>query len=307
MKGLVIVNPHARSGLATIEHAAWQETIANRLRPLMDVIDWSETQHPNHAVALARQAAEAGYGYILAAGGDGTISEVLNGIMSSSKRPVFGVLPWGSLNDFYRALSLAESTAKPDPQTLPLDIGRATFDGVERYAALSISIGLASWAEYQYQLASRNLGRVFGLPPGIVSALVSYRFPREISLSIDGDSPRQVPMLSLAINNSPTVAGGSRLTPDAAVDDDHFDLCLIPPMSLLRLGELLIGSYVNREVDRRMVMIRRASQITVMAEKPLPVHVDGEMIPDVGPLAQSISISVLPGELRILRPSLLQD
>ena len=305
-KGLIIVNPHARSGFATWQRNTQRDRIVERLQPILGTIEWSETQYPRHATRLAQDAAEQNYDYVLAAGGDGTIHEVLNGIMSvSKKRPVFGVVPWGSLNDFHKALRVADHSIDGDARTLAIDVGKVICDRVERYAGLSVSIGLASWANHQYQLASLRFGRILGLFPGAIQALLSYRFPRSIGLAINGESPRHVPMLSISLNNSPTVGGGAKLTPNAMVNDGRFDMCLIPPMSLLQLFALLARSYFNRGVDPHQVTLRPVSEISITASAPLPIHIDGEMVPEISSQATSIHVTVLPLELNVLRPSLL--
>ncbi len=307
MKGLIIVNPRARSGLASVERAARRDAVTQKLKPVLGTVEWCETKGPGDAVKLAQDAAHNGCDFVLAAGGDGTINEVLNGIMNASRRPIFGVIPWGSLNDFYRAMCLAEQRSSDDPITLPMDVARATFDGVVRYAALSVSIGLASWANQQYLRYSVRLGRILGLIPGAISALFSYRYPQTVQLAINGKDFQAVRMLSASINNSPTVAGGARLTPDESIDDGDFDLCLIPPMSLFQLGFLLAGAYINREIDRRKVMLEPVSRLTIQADQPLPVQVDGELIPAIDSRAKQIEIDVLSRELRVLRPSLLDQ
>jgi len=93
----IIVNPNADLG------RAWQ--VAADLRPIIDEYggaDWSGTVYPTHASELARQAAEQGYEIIIAAGGDGTVHEVVNGLMQVNReqRPLLGIVPIGSGNDF---------------------------------------------------------------------------------------------------------------------------------------------------------------------------------------------------------------
>ncbi len=99
----IILNPMADMG------NAWK--IANDLRPIIieyGNADWSGTVYPTHATELARQAGEHGYERIIAMGGDGTVHEVVNGIMQlpEGRRPVLGVVPVGSGNDFAHAIGI---------------------------------------------------------------------------------------------------------------------------------------------------------------------------------------------------------
>jgi diacylglycerol kinase (ATP) len=99
----LIVNPNADLG------QAWRN--AADLRPVVDEFggaDWTGTVYPTHAIELARQAGEAGYELVVAAGGDGTAHEVINGLMQlpAGRRPRLGVVPLGSGNDFSHAVGI---------------------------------------------------------------------------------------------------------------------------------------------------------------------------------------------------------
>jgi len=108
MKAMIIVNPNARSGASVQERETVQNALSAQLKDglHLDSIEWRDTERPGHAIQLAEEAVRADYEYVFAGGGDGTINEVLNGIMGlklePSKRPIMGVLPFGSSNDFLR-------------------------------------------------------------------------------------------------------------------------------------------------------------------------------------------------------------
>src|SRR5579871_4930056 len=180
MKAIIILNPRARGGKAASRN---RDRAIQRLKGVEGVseVECLETQYARHARELAQAAAEHGAAYIVAAGGDGTISEVVNGIMRANldkpQRPVLGVLPWGTLNDSYMALKAAERSrrakAADDEQsafTLPLDVGRVRFDAFDCYSVLSVSVGLSSWANQQYQEASLRFSRRFAHIPGAINA-----------------------------------------------------------------------------------------------------------------------------------------
>src|SRR5438552_675181 len=118
MKALIIVNPCARSGQAKDSAASLHEDIERRLTASAGIsqIDWVETQYPRHATQLAQSAADQGYGCVIAAGGDGTASEVVNGLMrgavTDDHHPIFGLLPWGTSNDFFAALQATEERTR---------------------------------------------------------------------------------------------------------------------------------------------------------------------------------------------------
>src|ERR1700674_1919056 len=110
MKAMIILNPHAHSGTEPQQVEAIHDEISAQLKSALPLgsIEWCQTEHPGHGKELAEQATRNGYDYIFAAGGDGTVNEVLNGIMGlkveKQKRPALGVLPYGTSNDFFAAL-----------------------------------------------------------------------------------------------------------------------------------------------------------------------------------------------------------
>lgn len=305
---VVIVNPNAQSGGASRRD---RETINARLEALPGVTEvaWVLTDSPRHGTILAQTAAEQGARYIFAAGGDGTISEVVNGIMRAAvtpeDRPVFGILPWGTLNDFYMALVDAEQALPPDQITQPLDIGRVQLDDWQAFCCLSISLGLSSWANMQYQQASRRFGRILGAIPAILNTLLTYRRSPGIMLTLDEALPQQRRMLALAIGNCASVGGGVRLTPEARIDDGWFDLSIIKEVPLWTLAYVLAVARLRRHYRLSALEMYRARHIRITSERPVSVHLDGELVPTPDSTLTTLVLDVLPGALQVVRPSRL--
>src|SRR4030095_17014061 len=93
---------------------AWR--VARDLRSITEQhgdVDWSGTVYPGHGIELAKQAGEQGYDMVIAIGGDGTVHEVVNGLMKlpAEKRPILGVVPVGTGNDFGHALNISQQPA----------------------------------------------------------------------------------------------------------------------------------------------------------------------------------------------------
>src|SRR5512144_2376629 len=140
----IILNPMADMG------NAWK--VANDLRPMITEYgnaDWSGTVYPTHATELAKQAGEEGYERVIAMGGDGTVHEVVNGIMRLPKeqRPVLGVVPVGSGNDFAHALGIPLESDRAlacalDGQPSPIDLGLMTDEhGRQEFFDNTLGIG----------------------------------------------------------------------------------------------------------------------------------------------------------------------
>ncbi len=142
----LILNPMADMG------RAWKT--ANDLRPIAQEfkgeLSWSGTVYPTHAIELAKQAAEEGCDMVIAMGGDGTVHEVVNGLMQvpEEKRPVMGIVPIGSGNDFAYSIGLTQRPAHALAHALhggniqPVDIGLMTDEhGRREYFDNTLGIG----------------------------------------------------------------------------------------------------------------------------------------------------------------------
>jgi diacylglycerol kinase (ATP) len=316
MKAMIILNPHAHSGTEPQAQVALHDEISAHLKSALHLenVEWRQTEHPGHGKELAEEAARKGYDYVFAGGGDGTVNEVLNGIMGpkvdQKKRPVLGVLPFGSSNDFFAALKAAEALPKSDSDnnvTLVLDVGHARFDTVERYFCLTVGIGLWSWANEQYLAESKTFGRRFAHIPAAITTILSYQYLPNVSLSLDGSPSQARRILSIVINNSPVIAGGIPLTPDAAIDDGHFDVAVVKPVSLPRLIALIFQVATKTHLHSPSALVtKHIREITVTAKKALPINVDGELVPELDSKARRIAIEVMQGALRVVVPSLCE-
>lgn len=313
MKAMMIVNPVAHSGVEPQQREARQEEVFAQLKSALplDSINQSETKHPGHGRELAEEAARTGYDYIFAAGGDGTVNEVLNGIMGlqleQHKRPKLGVLPYGTSNDFFAALKAVQALHKLNNPTLGLDVGHVRFDNIDRYFCLTAGMGMFSWANEKYIEASKTFGRRFAHVPAAIKTFMGYQFLPDVQIAQDGKHSQERRVLAVIVNNSPIIAGGLPLTPDAVVDDGHFDVCVVKPASPLRLIALLFQVATKTHLhSRRVIAIGRIRELTVTAKRALPINIDGELVPELDSLAHRMTIEVMPHALQVVVPSLCE-
>lgn len=319
MKAIVILNPHAHSDQPPMQIQAIRDEVTEQLRQALrlDSVEWVQTQHAGHGKELAEKAAQDGYEMVFAGGGDGTINEVLNGIMGlklePKQRPILGVLPFGTSNDFFAGLKTAETAHKVDDKNnqdnkgnaiMNLDVGHVLFDNVERYFCLTTGMGLFSWANEQYLEQSRTFGRRFAHIPAAISTVASYRFLPNVKISRDGKQTRARRILSIVVNNTPVIAGGTPLTPNAKIDDGQLDVCNIKPAPALELLRLAVMLSLKTPPRSRSIELGRIREMTVTARQPLPIHVDGELVPEIDSKARRMVVKVLPGALRVVMPSL---
>ncbi len=297
----VILNPAADRGRAA--------DLAPRIKTWLGAQtshEWRETHRPGHAIELAERAVSDGADVIVAAGGDGTSHEVVNGMLraeANSALPKLGLIPIGSGNDF--AWIAGAPLHDPEKAIRQIVEGRARQVDVglvrdergasaQRFFVNGVGIGF----DAVVSIESRKIERLRGFPMYVVAVLRTMRFYYRATnalLSYDGRKI-QLPLLMGSIANGQRYGGGFYVCPDAAIDDGGFDLCLVPQVSrrsmLAFIPRFMKGTHVT---DRRVTM-RRGAQVTVRCEEPMAVHADGEIFSDG---SREIDVRMLPKALRV--------
>ncbi len=264
------------------------------------------TQSPGHAAILARAAAEAGYERIGVAGGDGTIHEIANGLMSlpPEQRPAVGLIPIGSGNDYAAGLGLQaplaaslERLVNGEPRLL--DLAEVVDNhGRTRYACNGIGIGF----DAAIAIAASKIKRLHGFVAYFAGALqtiaLNYQLPH-FELVFDGEAVRQ-PSLLLAIGVGPRIGGGFRLTPEAAFDDGLVDSCLVNPVGRATMLRMMPRVMKGTHITSKVVQMRRSKSVTLRADMPLPIHVDGEIFATADEDVRELAIQTLPQALKVI-------
>ena len=291
---LIIVNPQAKHGEGTKLTPVIEKLLANVPH------DTRETQSPGHAVDLA--AGAVGYDVVVAVGGDGTVHEVLNGLMRhpAETRPVLAVLPTGSGNDTCRTLGIPFDVSEA---ALLLATGeRRSFDvgccnGV--YFNNSFAAGLdakVTAKAVEYKVTKRRSGLWLYLT-ALLHVLFKDLGAFDITLGFDGQTPTPVQTLIIAMTQGATYGGGFRITPDADPHDGLFDVCMIDPLglgeALRRLPFVIAGKHTKMPV----VHMSRHASATIAADVPLPAQLDGEVL-----LERRYDITMLPAAIQCIVP-----
>ena len=271
-------------------------------RCLGDRAEFRPTQRAGHGELLALEAAKEGFAFIAAAGGDGTVHDVANGILRAGRPEVtLTVFPIGSANDYAHSLGLdADWWLHRDASVsvCHVDVGIArTPGGRERFFVNGLGLGFNG----AVTLESRHVRGLRGVPLYGVALLRALCFRYEhppMTVTIDGET-RCTPTLAL------TVALGRRegnfvLAPDAKLDDGLFDYLHAGPISrlgLLRYLPRMITGKIPKD-DLRL-RVGRCKSVTVHSEKPLVAHVDGEFLcrPEEG--IHYVEIELIPAGLRV--------
>ncbi len=251
------------------------------------------TQGPGHARELARGAARDSEA-VCVFGGDGTVSEVVNGLMP---RPVpLVVVPTGSGNDF---ASLVACPRSPDELARVLEQGVGVLFDVldcgDRYCANSIGIGFEAVVTY-HSLSIRNMR---GLPlylTAVMKALAQYE-SNHYTLVFDGERKIEGEYLLVSIGNGVRAGGGFYLNPGAFPDDGRLDVCIAERMPRLRMLTILPSSIKGKHVGKRGVSVHTGARLRVSAERPFPIHIDGEYL---GRREEPLDLAVIPRCLPVL-------
>jgi YegS/Rv2252/BmrU family lipid kinase len=293
-KMLLIVNPAARHGET--------EALVPAVERLLQSVDHDTvlTEGMGHAVTLARDA--RGYDTIVAVGGDGTVHEVLNGIMARPEhdRPALGLIPTGSGNDTRRTLGIPDDITDAalviaDPARRRFDVGMC--NGV--YFNNSFAAGLdarVTAKAVEYKATTKRSGLWLYLT-ALLHVLFHELYPHRVRVSWDGAPAEEYEVLIVAATIGPTYGGGFFITPDAIPDDGQLDVCVIDPLSLpqalIRLPFVIVGKHTRM----RPVHMYRHATIVIDSDEPIPAQIDGEVMVD-----RHFEIALLPGAIECLVP-----
>lgn len=300
MRVQVILNPRADRGRA-IQHKSVIESFDKQFAELRVVT----TQQPGHATELARQAA-AEYDVVVAAGGDGTVHEVVNGLVQSGKpQAQLGVIPIGSGNDFAYAFGIPAN----DPQAAlmrlsagiskPIDLARIE-DNRGRTIIMDNNIGIGFDA--LVSIESRNIKRIYGFAAYLLATirtLANAYHAIHFDISFDDQRVSQDAIM-FTIGVGPRSGGGFLITPDARHDDNWLDSCVVNPIGRLTILGLMPKVMQGTHTTSPHASFRRSRRVEMHASQPLPIHIDGEIFARPEDNVRHLTVTSLPAALHIL-------
>ncbi len=301
---LFIVNPIAGSGRAHGVVARIQTWLDERGIDARLV----ETRERGHAEQLAAAATDLGHDRVIAVGGDGTIQEVINGLLSvgvgaDGGPPALGIVPAGRGNDMARSVHLpidpmACLPIALGPTTRPFDIGRAaSSDGSRRYFGAAGGVGFDAAVAYAMAVHRRFWMRgEAGYFLGTLNELRRWH-NSNLEVTLIGDGEERVVkqrFLFVAFANGPYYGGGMQICPDALTDDGLFDVCLVGDLSRFAALRELPGIYRAKHLRNPKVEIVRARRVRIDGDARTQVHLDGEPFGNV-----PIEVTLLPGAISV--------
>ena len=239
-----------------------------------------QTSAPGDAAEAA--AGEGGnYDLVVAVGGDGTLNEVISGLMRLENPPLLGYLPQGTTNDFAASLHISRNPATAAAamakcQIQALDIGQWN----QRHFIYVASFGAFTKSSYSVSQAAKNaLGHFAYILEGMKD--LSTLRPYQVKLTADGEV-LDGEYLFGAVCNSTSIGGLMKLDPERVVlDDGKFEMLLIPnPKTPIALQNLVFA-LLNQQYDREGLIFRHVSSLHLETEEDLPWSLDGEYAPSV--------------------------
>ena len=298
MSATVILNPYANRWIAGERKAELQASLEKAGLDFEIVV----TEYPGHAMKLASEAAQAGNFPLIAAGGDGTFSEVVNGLLQAAgleDKPAgpIGFIPFGTGNDLTDMLGIpreldAAAAALAAGRTTIIDLGLVNG----RYFDNNSAIGL----EPIVTLENVRLTWLRGVVRYLVSALLAIMKNPSWDGEVEWDDGSYTGSLTLvSVGNSRRTGGTFYMTPNASLSDGFLDFVFAPKLNRRRLLGLLPKAQTGDHIHDPAITEGRTRKLTIRTSSPTPIQADGEVFE---PGATEIVYEILPGALEVIVP-----
>lgn len=280
----IIFNPAAKGERA--------KRLLGELRERIPDMTLMMTSGPGDALSLADRAVEEGFEILVAAGGDGTVNEVVNGI--AGREVTLGVLPMGTVNVFAMELGIPGDWSRAvevlrHGKSRRIDLARAAGRWFVQLAGVGLdaqavqetsSLAKKNWGPLSYVIAA---SQVIGRPPPLLRVDTYNGKLRECSLML--------------IGNGRYYGGPFSFFPEAKLDDGLLDVCLFEKMSHLDVFRYLQGIIRGRHTGYADVHYFKTERLRVESDSEVPVEVDGELHTQT-----PISFEVVPSGLSVICP-----
>jgi len=322
MRAELIYNAHA--GRVVVRRAI--DAVADYLEDSGWTVSVRETRAPRDATELARRAAAQGVDVVIAAGGDGTVNEVVSGLVNTGT--ALGVLPVGTTNvwalqmripvldplglgaglaklvvdleervdyslpiNYYRSVLLAAARVLVRGQIRTVDVGQAG----DRYFLLWAGVGLDAAVTVSVSAEDK---KALGPWAFVGTALDVVRDYKSAAVRLDMDGEVMHADASLIVASNIQLYGGLvRLGARACVDDGKLDVCVFKGEGLLNYAQHLFKVASRQHLQDPQIEYHQCQELVVESSTPLPVHVDDE------PFAETpVAIRVIPGALKVILP-----
>jgi len=279
----VIVNPVAG---AHSTRRKWP-LISQRIRDIGLSFDYEYTEGVGHAMELARAATSDGYRFLVAVGGDGTVNEVANGILSSTslRRTTLGVVSTGTGSDFVRSVGIPRDytsacSCLTSQQRLLIDVGvveyRCAGKSQQRFFVNGAGVGFDAEVVKATERLPKYFGGTIPYVGGLLRSLFGYK-NKSVVLRV-GSREETKCILSIVVSNGCYFGGGMRVAPQAELGDGLLDVMTVDDMGKFELLKAFPTIYKGTHITHPKVRMEKATHIAIESSEQVLVHADGELL-----------------------------
>jgi diacylglycerol kinase (ATP) len=256
---------------------------------------------PGSAARFASAALRKGFDLVVAAGGDGTLNEVVNGVGENLGDARLGLIPLGTGNDFARTIGVPDDIEAAIDlivigETREVDLVRVTSDEVRYFVNVSAG-GFSGLVNEKLTPEMKKTWGPLAYLRGAAAALSELRAYRT-TLALDNSESLTLDLCNVVVANGRYVAGGRLIAPEASIDDGLLDIVLIPQRSAPELALLAAQVALGTHLTSDAIVFRRAAQLTVNSKPGMWFNVDGELVGN-----EPARFEILPRALRFIAPT----
>jgi diacylglycerol kinase (ATP) len=297
MRVKIILNPYAKRWQARAQIPA----VEAACRTVGLAYELAVTERPGHGIVLAEQAANEGFDAIIAAGGDGTINEAVNGLLrKSAGRPTipFGILPLGTANDFPKMAGLpdgleAGARVIAAGHCRQIDAGLVNDGTTQRYFINNSAVAMEPMVTLENMKMTRLTGEVRYLVA--LGRAIAKLKAWQMRITWDGGG-YEGPAYLLSVCNSPRT-GGFPMAPGATIDDGRFNYVFAPEVPKRTVLAVLVRLMQGKHIYHSAVSYGETTRLSLESRPGTPIHADGEIISEA---AATVHYEILPGIVTLL-------
>ena len=299
----IIANPVSGSGAGSRAIPK----IDSHLSELGLEYDLVKTEYRGHGIELTKAAISEGYDVIVASGGDGTVNEIINGLMEAKnefgKVPAFGILGAGRGNDLAYSANVpheldeaVQVLSENHRQKIDIGLVKGGNFPVGRFFGNCVGVGFDAVTTFEVSKMPRMGGFLSFLIAVLKTIFLYYKGPL-LRIEYDDQEITQH-CLMVSIMNGQRLGGGFWTAPTASLTDGLFDLCIAEEVSRRRILSLIPYFLRGTQGTQNEIIMAQSSRVVVSAEKGLiPAQTDGEILCVDG---AHLEIEILPEQLEIL-------
>lgn len=256
------------------------------------------TSEAGHAEKFAREAASAGFELIVAAGGDGTLNEIVNGIADRASKVCVGLVPLGTGNDFARSVEIPTKVDESielirSGRTQPFDLVRVTSDRTRYF----INVSTGGFSGIVDEKLTPEMKQTWGPLAYLRSAAAALPELRAYETAIVFDDAENISLnlYNVIVGNGRFVAGGIPVAPNAVLDDGLLDIILILERPAPDLAVLAAQALLGKHLSSDSIIYRKAAKVSVQSTPGMWFNVDGELVGN-----EPAVFEVVPGAIQFI-------